>query len=162
MPEMTAAATTPVAPTQLPPQLPLLFPRDLPEESATRRQVEARDAEINARRRPEGAEVSSTTKLYMRLVKTFNEYVATPPGATLDGVDMPADKVVTNGTVTAAVVDAFMSDYVFKVKKKSGRGAGTDLLSSKSVEAYRDALSDHRRDQIAKEPHRFETDEQRR
>jgi hypothetical protein len=64
--------------------------------------------------------------------------------------------------VTPAVVDAFMSDYVVKVKKKAGNGAGTDLLSAKSVEAYRDALSDLRRDQIAREPYRFETDEQRR
>ena len=75
---------------------------------------------------------------------------------------MPADKLVTNGTVTTAVVDAFISDYVLKVKKKAGKGAGTDLLSAKSVEAYKDALSDLRRDQLAREPDRFETDAQRK
>jgi hypothetical protein len=77
----TLVATAPGAPTQLPPPPPPPpLPRDLPEESAARRQVEARDAEINARRRKDGAKVSETTKLYTRLVKTFKEYVATPAG----------------------------------------------------------------------------------
>jgi hypothetical protein len=117
------------APTPPPPPPPPPVPRDLPEESAARRQVEARDAEINARRRKEGVDMSETTKLYTRLVKTFMEYVAKPAGATLDGVVMPADKLVTNGTVTTAVVNAFISDYVLKVKKKAGKGAGTDRTS---------------------------------
>ena len=74
------------APTPPPPPPPPPVPRDLPEESAARRQVEARDAEINARRRKEGVHMSETTKLYTRLVKTFMEYVEKPAGATLDGV----------------------------------------------------------------------------
>ena len=60
----------------------------------------------------------------------------------LDGAALPESKISTDGTVTLAVVEAFMHDYVTQVKKRSGSRAGVDFLSAKSTEAYKDALAD--------------------
>jgi len=136
------------------------LPRDLPDSSSAKRAAEARDAEVAARRHKDGKD-GATTILYARLGMKFKQYCALGSGAMLDGVALPESKIITDGTVTLAVVEAFMHDYVTQVKKRSGSRAGVDFLSAKSTEAYKDALADLKRDQLAREPWRFESEAHR-
>jgi len=79
----------------------------------------------------------------------------------LNGVAMPDDKIVTDGTVTRTVVDSYICDYLTKRHLLNGPNKGTGLLERNSVQTHIEALQDLKVDQLAMEPWRFTTPEER-
>ena len=74
---------------------------------------------------------------------------------------MPDNKTVLDGTANAASVLVFMT-YLSERHCKSGKGAGKDVLDKKSLEVAMEALADLKVQQMALEPHRFTSPEDRR
>ena len=70
----------------------------------------------------------------------------------LNGVAMPDDKIVTNGTVTRTVVDSYICDYLTKRPLLNGPNKGRGLLDIKSVRNHIEALRDLKVEQLAMEP----------
>jgi hypothetical protein len=85
------------------------------------------------------------------------------PGSTLHTVKIKEDKVVTDGTVTKTMVSAFIADYLIKRPLLAGPDKAKEgyHLDVKSVTTFIEALQDHKGHQIAIEPYRFVTEEQR-
>ncbi len=74
---------------------------------------------------------------------------------------MPDNKTVLDGTANAASVLVFMT-YLSERRCKSGKGAGKDVLDKKSLEVAMEALADLKVQQMALEPDRFPSAEDRR
>ena len=82
-------------------------------------------------------------------------------GDVLNGVTLPPDKTATDGTVTHAMVDAYVSDYLMKRLCLSGKGKGKHVVLQESLQACVDGLVDLKVHQLAMEPHRFTNAQQR-
>jgi len=130
-------------------------------ESVLRRAVETRQASLDARRG--GAKDSNTSKLWNRNIKEYELFCKAEPGSTLHTVKIKEDKVVTDGTVTKTMVSAFIADYLIKRPLLAGPDKAKEgyHLDVKSVTTFIEALQDHKGHQIAIEPYRFVTEEQR-
>jgi len=83
------------------------------------------------------------------------------PGDVFNGVTMGVDKTVLDGTANSASVLVFMT-YLCQRRCKSGKRAGKDVLDKKTLEVAMEALADLKVQQMALEPHRFPTAEDRR
>lgn len=83
------------------------------------------------------------------------------PGEIFNGVTMPDNKTVLDGTANAASVLVLMT-YLSERRCKSGKGAGKDVLDKKSLEVAMEALADLKVQQMALEPDRFPSAEDRR
>jgi hypothetical protein len=95
------------------------------------------------------------------LYNFLREFCVKKPGENFNGVTMPDNKTVLDGTANAASVLVFMT-YLSERHCKSGKGAGKDVLDKKSLEVAMEALADLKVQQMALEPHRFPTAEDRR
>lgn len=96
-------------------------------------------------------------------VVSNSQFCQAEPSSTLNSVTIPEDKIVTDGTVTRTMVSAFVTDYLVKRPLLSGANKNKPghNLDSKSVTTFVEALQDHKRHQLAMEPHRFTTEQQR-
>lgn len=74
---------------------------------------------------------------------------------------MRASKVVLDGTANPESVLLYM-EYLASRTLLGGKGKGKDVLDKKSLTCQMEALADLKLQQIAKEPHRFETESDRR